>query len=210
MSYGPLVGAAGDLTWLRRPRERSATVTADPRTVPREAAEMPAHTVRRGWCRSPNLMKFTCKIEIGRGEASPAAQRCRICLPIQETRVRSLVREDPTCWGRHNYRGSALELGSSNYKARLPRSLWPAARGAAAVRSRQAAMEGGLALHSWRKVLQQRRPSTAKNKQIDKSFKRNQVKKIRPFSPPKQEWTSENTESMSDKRGKLRHRGWPV
>ena len=39
---------------------------------------------------------------------SPLAQRLRIRLPMQGTRVRALVREDPTCRGttkpvRHNY-----------------------------------------------------------------------------------------------------------
>ena len=40
--------------------------------------------------------------------ASLVAQWLRICLPMQDTRVRALVREDPTCRGatkpvRHNY-----------------------------------------------------------------------------------------------------------
>ena len=40
--------------------------------------------------------------------ASLVAQWLRICLPMQGTRVRALVREDPTCRGatkpvRHNY-----------------------------------------------------------------------------------------------------------
>ena len=40
--------------------------------------------------------------------ASLVAQWLRICLPMQGTRVQSLVREDPTCCGatkpvRHNY-----------------------------------------------------------------------------------------------------------
>ena len=40
--------------------------------------------------------------------ASLVAQWLRICLPMQDTRVRILVREDPTCHGatkpvRHNY-----------------------------------------------------------------------------------------------------------
>ena len=40
--------------------------------------------------------------------ASLVAQRLRICLPMQGTRVRALVREDPTCRGAtrpvsHNY-----------------------------------------------------------------------------------------------------------
>ena len=42
-----------------------------------------------------------------RGKAS-VAQWLRICLPVQGTRVRALVREDPTCHGAakpvcHNY-----------------------------------------------------------------------------------------------------------
>ena len=40
--------------------------------------------------------------------ASLVAQWLRVCLPMQETRVRALVREDPTCRGAtkpvyHNY-----------------------------------------------------------------------------------------------------------
>ena len=43
-----------------------------------------------------------------RGGASLVAQWFRICLPMQGTRVRALVQEDPTCRGatkpmRHNY-----------------------------------------------------------------------------------------------------------
>ena len=43
-----------------------------------------------------------------RGRASLVAQWLRIRLPVQGTRVRALVREDPTCRGatkpvRHNY-----------------------------------------------------------------------------------------------------------
>ena len=42
------------------------------------------------------------------GRASLVAQWLRICLAMQGTRVRALVREDPTCRGatkpmRHNY-----------------------------------------------------------------------------------------------------------
>ena len=44
----------------------------------------------------------------------------RICLPMQGTQVRALVREDPTCCRaakpmRHNYRAYALEPASHNY-----------------------------------------------------------------------------------------------
>ena len=49
-------------------------------------------------------------------------QWLRICLPLQGTRVQSLVREDPTCCGatkpmRHNYWARALEPASHNYWA---------------------------------------------------------------------------------------------
>uniref|UniRef100_A0A8C6FBZ8 Hikeshi-like N-terminal domain-containing protein n=1 Tax=Monodon monoceros TaxID=40151 RepID=A0A8C6FBZ8_MONMO len=45
---------------------------------------------------------------------SLVAQWLRICLPMQGTRVQSLVREDPTCHGAtkpvcHNYQACALE-----------------------------------------------------------------------------------------------------
>ncbi|KAJ8783826.1 hypothetical protein J1605_008869 [Eschrichtius robustus] len=52
--------------------------------------------------------------------ASLVAQWLRIHLPMQGTRVRALVREDPTCRGatkpmRHNRRACALEPVSHNY-----------------------------------------------------------------------------------------------
>ena len=77
--------------------------------------------------RALNLMKFTCKIEIG-GVASLVAQRCRIRLPVQETQVRSLVREDLTYWGCRSCRGCALEPGSRDYKTRLPEPV-PCSKG---------------------------------------------------------------------------------
>ena len=51
---------------------------------------------------------------------SLVAQWLRIRLPMQGTRVRALVREDPTCRGatkpvRHNYWACTLEPGSHNY-----------------------------------------------------------------------------------------------
>ena len=59
------------------------------------------------------------------------AQWLRICLPMQGTRVRALVREDPTCRGatkpvHHNYWACALELVSHNYWAHMPQLLKPA------------------------------------------------------------------------------------
>ena len=56
------------------------------------------------------------------------AQWLRIRLPVQGTRVRALVREDPTCRGatklvRHYYWAWALEPTSHNYWAHVPQLL---------------------------------------------------------------------------------------
>ena len=61
---------------------------------------------------------------------SLVAQWLRICLPMQGTRVRSLVWEDPTCRGatgplHHNYWACALEPMSHNYWAHMPRAHSP-------------------------------------------------------------------------------------
>ena len=63
--------------------------------------------------------------------ASLVAQWLRIRLPMQGTRVRVLVQEDPTCHGatkpvRHNYWACALEPVSHNYWARVAQLLKPA------------------------------------------------------------------------------------
>ena len=60
--------------------------------------------------------------------ASLLVQWLRIRLPMQGTRVRALVREDPTCRGatkpvRHNYWACALEPACHNYGARAPQLL---------------------------------------------------------------------------------------
>ena len=62
--------------------------------------------------------------------ASLVAQWLRIRLPRQGTRVRALVREDPTCRGatkpmRHTYRACALEPMRHNYWACVPRTRAP-------------------------------------------------------------------------------------
>ena len=62
--------------------------------------------------------------------ASLVAQWLRIRLPMQATRVRALVREDPTCRGatkpvRHNYWPCALKPASHNYWVQVPRLLKP-------------------------------------------------------------------------------------
>ena len=58
------------------------------------------------------------------------AQWLRICLPVQGTRVPSLVQEDPACCGaakavRHNYWACTLEPASPNYWARVEQLLKP-------------------------------------------------------------------------------------
>ena len=65
---------------------------------------------------------------------SLVAQWLRIRLPTQETRVRALVWEDPTCHGatkpvRHNYWACALEPASHNYWAYVKQLLSPHALG---------------------------------------------------------------------------------
>ena len=58
------------------------------------------------------------------------AQWLRIRLPMQGTRARALVREDPTCRGatkpvRHNYWACTLEPASHNYWVRMLQILKP-------------------------------------------------------------------------------------
>ena len=62
--------------------------------------------------------------------ASLVAQWLRIRLPMQGARVRSLVREDPTCRGttkpvHHSYWAWALEPMNHSYWARVPQLLSP-------------------------------------------------------------------------------------
>ena len=62
--------------------------------------------------------------------ASLVAQWLRIHLPMQGTRVQSLIQEDPTCRGasksvHHNYWGCGLEPTSHNYWAHAPQLLKP-------------------------------------------------------------------------------------
>ena len=71
--------------------------------------------------------KLALKKSLG---ASLVAQWLRILLPVQGTRVRALVQEDPTCRGatkpmRHNYWACALEPTRHNYWARVPQLLKP-------------------------------------------------------------------------------------
>ena len=65
-----------------------------------------------------------------KNRASLVVQWLRIRLPMQETWVRALVQEDPTCLRaakpvRHNYWACALEATSHNYQASVPQLLKP-------------------------------------------------------------------------------------
>ena len=69
---------------------------------------------------SPKRESTTVSFKEQRWRTSLVAQWLRICLPMQGTRVRALVQEDPTCCGatkpvHHNYWACALEPVSHNY-----------------------------------------------------------------------------------------------
>ena len=91
--------------------------------------------------------------------ASLVAQWLRICLPVQGTRVRALVWEDPTC---HGATGPAREPQLLSLRVWSPCS---ATGEAAIVRGPRTAMKSSPRLPQLEKVLaQQRGPNTAKNK----------------------------------------------
>ena len=105
--------------------------------------------------------------------ASLVVQWLRIRLPMQGTRVRALVREDPTCCGaarpvRHNYWACAPQLlkpARHNYWSLRAWSPCSTAREATAVRSLHTATKNSP--HSpqlGRARAQQRGPNTVKNK----------------------------------------------
>ena len=102
--------------------------------------------------------------------ASLVAQWLRIGLPVQGTRVRALVWEDPTCRGAtkpvsHNYWAWALEPTNHNYWAHVPRARAPQQEKppqweAHAPQQRVAP----CSLQLEKAHAQQQRPNTAKNK----------------------------------------------
>ena len=103
--------------------------------------------------------------------ASLVAQWLRICLPMQGTRVRALVREDPTCCG-------ATRPVSHNYWACASGARAPQQE-AAIVRGPRTAMKSGPRSPQLEKALaQKRRPNTPKNQLINK-FKKNKNKKTK-------------------------------
>ena len=99
--------------------------------------------------------------------ASLVVQWLRICLPMQRTRVRALVWEDPTC------RGATGPVSRSYWACVCVWSLCSATREAAIVRGPRTAMKSGPHLPQLEKALaQKRRPNTAKNKLINLKKKR--------------------------------------
>ena len=108
------------------------------------------------WTTKQSLPPSLHKIHIP--GASLVAQWLRVCLPIQGTRVRALVWEDPTCHRAtrpvsHNY--WACASGACAPQQERPRQ-WEA---------RNTAMKSGPRLLQLEKALaQKRRPNTAINK----------------------------------------------
>ena len=98
------------------------------------------------------VWRFLKKLKIG---ASLVAQWLRVCLPVQGTRVRALVWEDPTCRG-------ATRSVCHNCWACASGACAPQ-REAAMVRGPRTAMKSGPRLPQLEKALaQKRRPNTAK------------------------------------------------
>ena len=101
---------------------------------------------------------------------SLVAQWLRICLPMQGTRIRALLWEDPTCHGAtnpvcHNYWACTLEPANHNYWSLCAQSLCSATREATSTRSPHTTTKSSLHLPQLEKAsTQQRRPKAAKNK----------------------------------------------
>ena len=92
---------------------------------------------------------------------SLVAQWLRILLPVQGTRVRALVWEDPTCRGAakpvcHNYWACALEPASHNYWAHVPQLLSPHATTTEACMARARALQQEKPLQWEARALQRR------------------------------------------------------
>ena len=115
-------------------------------------------TLHMWLCKSWGIPTLTVSTVKRTWRASLVAQWLRICLPMQGTRVRALVWEDPTC------RGAAKPV-SHSYWACASGACAPPTREAAMVRGPRTAMKSGPRLPQLEKALaQKRRPNTAKNK----------------------------------------------
>ena len=111
-------------------------------------------------------------------------QRLKICLPVQGTQARSLVREDPKCRGatkpvHHNFWACALQPACRNYWARVlqlpkPKHLEPLLRNkreATAMRSPRTATKSSPCSPQVEKAhAQQRRPKADKEKKKEKKI----------------------------------------
>ena len=105
--------------------------------------------------------------------ASLVAQWLRICLPMQGTRVRALVREDPTCRGAtrpvsHNYWACTLEPTSHSYWSPRAYSLCSATREATTVRSPRTAMKSSPRSPQLEKSLRATTKTQRSQKKINK------------------------------------------
>ena len=101
--------------------------------------------------------------------ASPVAQWLRIRLPMQGTRVRALVREDPTCRGatkpvRHNYWACTLDPVSHNYWIPRLEPMLCNKRSHCNEKPRTAMKSSPRSLQLEKARAQQQRPNAAKNK----------------------------------------------
>ena len=108
-----------------------------------------------------SLCDFYIELLINQGRTSLVAQWLRIRLPMQGTRVRALVRKDPTCRGatkpvRHNYWACTLEPASHNY--------WSPCATTTEARAPKARARQQEKPPHWEVRAPQRRPNTAKNK----------------------------------------------
>ena len=123
------------------------------------------------------LKRTTFQLESEYG-ASLVAQWLRICLLMQETRVRALVWEDPTCRGatkpmRHNYWACALEPTSHNYWSPRATTTEARVRRACALQQQKpprweactaTKSSPPCSLQLEKSRVQQQRPNVAKNK----------------------------------------------
>ena len=83
-----------------------------------------------GWELRSHKPHSTAK-ENKKSSGFPGGSVVKNCLPMQGTRVRALVQEDPTCRGAtkpmcHNYWACTLEPESHNYRPHVPQLLGPA------------------------------------------------------------------------------------